>query len=89
MPLAKLNSNAVVANAPPTAISQPERGSLRRRRLASTIARPPTAAKPSSQPACPPSAELSSRSGPGEPPKKLPPGPPGPPDCPSTRPRPL
>ncbi len=52
--------------------------------------RPPTSAKPSSQPAWPPSAEFSRRSGPALPPNMLPPPtPPGPPAWPSTRPRPL
>ena len=46
-------------------------GSRRRRRLASASRRPLTSAKPSSQPTCPPSAELSSRSGPGVPPNML------------------
>ena len=90
MPLAKLKATAVTAKAPPTAMIQPVRGSSRRRRLRTAIPIPPTSASPSSQPAWPPSASFSSRSGPVEPPKAPPPPmPPGPPAWPSSRPKPL
>src|SRR3954453_17691476 len=72
MPFAELKATAVVANAPPTAMSQPVRGSARRRRLATRIAMPPTTAKPSSQPAWPPRLESSRRNGAGGPPKTPP-----------------
>ncbi len=58
------------------AISQPVRASVRRRRVCTSTAAPPTSAKPSSQPAWPPSAWLSSRSMPGSPPNRPPPPPP-------------
>ena len=65
MPWAKLNATAAVSAEPPTAISQPVTGSMRRRRVETTSATPATSANPSSQPACPPSDSLSSRSGAG------------------------
>src|SRR4051794_12768404 len=49
MPFAELKATAVVANAPPTAMSQPVRASARRRRLATRTAIPPATAKPSSR----------------------------------------
>ena len=74
MPCATLNATAVVRKAPPVAISQPVRASARRRRVATARATmPPTSAKPSSQPACPPRPSLSSRSGPVAPPNVAPP----------------
>ena len=90
MPPAKLKATAVTAKAPPTAMIQPLRSSSRRRRLSRTMPMPPASASPSSQPAWPPSASFSSRSGPVEPPNgPPPPKAPGPPPCPSRRPRPL
>ena len=82
MPWAKLNATAVVRKMPPAAISQPVRASERRRRVATASARMATSAKPSSQPACPPSPSLKSRSGPVAPPNVVPPpGPPPPMFC--------
>ena len=51
MPDAKLNTTAVVRNAPPTAISQPVRGSRLRSRVSTRSASPATTANPSSHPA--------------------------------------
>ena len=91
MPPAKLKATAVTAKAPPTAMIQPVRGSVRRRRLSAAMPRPPTTAVPSIQPAWPPSASFSSRRAPVAPPK-VPlrrPAAPGPPVWPSRRPKPL
>src|SRR3954463_3384710 len=80
MPCAKLKATAMVRAEPPTASTHPVIGFLRFRREATATPMPATAAKPSSQPAWPPSASLSSRSGPVEPPNSPPPpGPPPPP----------
>src|SRR3954463_15538945 len=77
MPFASLNATAMVRNEPPAAIAQPVRGSVRRRHVTAASVTTATRAKPSSQPAWPPSASLSRRNGPLLPPKTRPP--PGPP----------
>ncbi len=96
MPEAAENVTAQPRKAPPVATSQPVRASPRRSLEPIATATPLTSAKPSSQPACAPRVESSSRKtpvGPPNTPPAPPPGPPapppGPPAWPVTRPAPL